>query len=92
MDGFLFQASVYLAAAVIAVPIDMARTETMPPSHNPLRKAKVRTISAPEQGRSPTAATAVHAVRQSKRSPEISAGSGAWLWPQVSQTSPAAWW
>ena len=38
----------------------------------------------------PTAATADQAVRQSKRSPDSSAGSGACEWPQVSQTSPSA--
>ena len=76
---------------VIAVPTAIASTDRMPPAHRPLRKAKLSTISAPEQGRMPTAATADHAVRQSKRSPDSSAGSGACEWPQVSQTSPSAW-
>ena len=34
---------------------------------------------------------AAHAVRQSNRSPEIMAGSGACEWPQLSQTSPSPW-
>ena len=79
------------AETVIAVPTAMAKTDSTPPTHSPLRKAKVSTISAPEQGRRPTAATADQAVFQLKRSPDSIAGSGAWLWPQVSQTSPAAW-
>jgi hypothetical protein len=76
---------------VIAVPSAMANTDSTPPAQSPFRKAKESTISAPEQGRRPTAATADQAVFQLKRSPEIIAGSGACEWPQVAQTSPAAW-
>lgn len=71
-------ASVASTETVIAVPSAMPSTDRMPASHKPLSKANESTISAPEQGLMPTAATADQAVRQSKRSPERSAGSGAW--------------
>ena len=74
----------------MAVPSAMAKTETMPPSHNALRKEKVSTMRAPEQGRNPTAATADQPVFQSRRSPASTVGSGAWAWPQVGQVSPGA--
>ena len=76
-------ASVASVETVIAVPSAIASTDRMPPTQRPFRKAKVSTISAPEQGRRPTAATADQAVFQLKRSPASMAGSGAWLWPQV---------
>ena len=81
-------ASVARIETVMAVPMDMAMTESMPPSHRLFRNAKVSTMSAPEQGRMPTAAMAVLAVFQSNRSPESRAGSGACEWPQEGQTSP----
>ena len=86
---FAVTASVASTETVIAVPSAMPSTERMPASHKPFSKAKESTISAPEQGLMPTAATADHAVRQSKRSPARRAGSGAWEWPQVAQTSPS---
>ena len=74
---FAVTARVASTETVIAVPIDMAITDRMPPSQRLFRKAKVSTISAPEQGRMPTAAMAEPAVFQSKRSPVSRAGSGA---------------
>ena len=87
---FAITASVARTETVIAVPSAMAKTETMPLTHSPFRKAKERTTSAPVHGRKPTATIAAQAVLQPKFSPEISLGSGAWLWPQVEQTSPAS--
>src|SRR5690606_397447 len=88
---FAETASVASSDTVIAVPSAIAKTETIPPSQSALRKEKVSTISAPEQGRMPTAATADQALRQSSRSPARREGSGACEWPQEEQTSPAAW-
>ena len=61
---FAVTASVASAETVIAVPTAMAKTDSTPPATSPFSIAKVSTISAPEQGRSPTAATAAQADRQ----------------------------
>lgn len=68
-------ANVANVATVIAVPRAIANTDMMPPKYSPLRMAKVRTINAPEQGRSPTASTADEAVFHEK-SLAINCGSG----------------
>ena len=76
------------AETVIAVPRDMAKTESTPPRRSPFNSENDSTRSEPEHGRKPTAITADQASRTEKSLPEIIAGSGAWEWPQVAQTSP----
>src|SRR5690606_35713668 len=89
-QSFAVTASVASIATVMAVPSAMARTDRTPPSQRPLRKAKDRTINAPEQGRIPTAVTAAQAALRSRRSPEIVDGSTAWLCAQLAHAVPAA--
>ena len=64
------------AETVIAVPRDMAKTESTPPRRSPFNSENDSTRSEPEHGRKPTAMTADQASRTEKSLPEIIAGSG----------------
>ncbi|MNE85840.1 hypothetical protein D3C80_1828820 [compost metagenome] len=77
---------------VMAVPSDMASTESTPPRKIPFKSAKLMTMMAPEHGRRPTAMMADHASCRLKFLPLRSSGSGACDFPQETQRSPVPLW
>ena len=68
-------ATVAIAATVIAVPNPISSVAPMPVQNKSCASAKISTMIAPEQGRSPTAITADRPRRQPP-APASSAGSG----------------
>ena len=75
-------ATVAIAATVMAVPNPMISVAAVPVQNRSWASAKMRTMIAPEQGRSPTAMTADRPRRQPP-APASSAGSGPCAWPQA---------